>query len=79
MLPLQLILGDDDLARVNVPSVGNGVTQDADGSDHLTHFGGAIHTVAGVTYELLASCNLWWVNTGQRSEVMECWDYRSSI
>lgn len=48
MLPVDLILGDDDLARVNTTSVGDGMTQDANGSDHLTHFGGAIHSVAGV-------------------------------
>lgn len=48
MLPVDLILGNDDLARVNAIGVADGMTQDADGSDHLTHFGGAIHSVAGV-------------------------------
>lgn len=48
MLPVDLILRDDDLARVNITSVRDGVIQEADGSDHLTHFGGAIHSVAGV-------------------------------
>lgn len=58
MLPVDLILRDDDLARVVVGGAGNGVTQDADGSDHLTHFGDMIFYVAGVTDQLLASCNL---------------------
>lgn len=48
MLPVDLILGYDDLARVNTIGVGDGMTQDADGSDHLTHFGGTIHSIAGV-------------------------------
>ncbi len=54
-----MILGEDDLARVGVVGVIDGVTHDADGSDHLTHFLGAIHKVAGVTDELLALCKLW--------------------
>lgn len=58
MFPVDLILGDDDLARVYVTSVGYRMTQDADGSDHLTHFGDTIHNVAGVADQLLAPCNL---------------------
>ena len=62
MLPVDLILGDNDLAGVDVASVANGVTQDADDSDHLTHFGGAIHSITGVTDQLLAPGDLWWAN-----------------
>lgn len=40
VFPVDLILGDDDLARVDVSGVGDGVTQDADDSDHLAHFFG---------------------------------------
>lgn len=69
MLPVDLILGDDDLARVDVANAADGVIQDADDSDHLTHFGDAIHSVAGVADQLLAPGDLWWANTdkGQRS------------
>jgi len=62
MLPVDLILGDDDLAWIDVTGVGDGVTQNADESDHLTRFADAIHNVAGVTDELFAPCNLWWKN-----------------
>lgn len=54
VLPVDLILGDDDLAWVDIIGVGNGMVQDADGSDHLTDFGGAIHSIAGVADELFA-------------------------
>lgn len=60
MLPLDLILGDDDLARVDVTSVGYWMTQDADDTDHLANFGGAIHGVAGVADQLLAPGDLRW-------------------
>lgn len=59
MLPVDLILRDDDLARVDIARVADGVIQDADHSDHLAHFFGAIRNVAGVADQLLASCNLW--------------------
>lgn len=62
MLPVDLILGDDDLARVDVAGVGNWVTQDADDSDHLTHFVGAIHDIAGIADQLLAPGDLLHVN-----------------
>lgn len=54
VIPLDLILGDDDLARVDIIGVGNGMVQDADGSDHLTVFSGAIHSIAGVADKLFA-------------------------
>lgn len=63
VFPFNLILGDDDLAGVGVASVVDGVTQDADGSDHLTHFGDAVHGVAGVADQLLAPGNLLWGRT----------------
>lgn len=71
MLPVDLILGDDDLARVDVASVCDRVTHDADDSDHLTHFGGTIHSVAGVADQLLAPGNLWWAN---RAKGQRLWD-----
>lgn len=58
VLPLDLILGDDDLAGVGVAGVGDGVAQDADHADHLAHFLDPVGNVAGVTDELLASGNL---------------------
>lgn len=58
MLPVDLILRDDDLAGVDVTSVGNGMIQDADGSDHLAHFFCTIHKIAGVADQLFALCNL---------------------
>lgn len=58
MLPVDLVLRDDDLAGVGVIGVGDGVAQDADHSDHLTHFGDPLGNVAGVTDELLASGDL---------------------
>lgn len=81
MLPVDLILGDDDLAGVDIAGVADGVTQDADGSDHLAHFGGTIHGVAGVTDQLLAPGNLWGRGKQrQMSEVMgDCADFFSSI
>ncbi|KAF3859624.1 hypothetical protein F7725_022023, partial [Dissostichus mawsoni] len=57
MLPADLALGDDDLAGVDVTN--------ADGSDHLTHFGGAVHSVARVADQLLAPGDL----RGQQPEV----------
>ncbi len=63
VLPVDLILGDDDLARVDVANAGDGVTQDADDSDHLTHFGDTIHSIAGVANQLLAPGDLWRANT----------------
>lgn len=62
VLPVDLILGDDDLTRVDIACVADGVTQDADDSDHLTHFFGVIHSVAGVADQLLAPGDLWWAN-----------------
>lgn len=58
MLPVDLVLRDDDLAGVGVTGVGDGVAQDADHSDHPTHFGDQLRSIAGVTYELLASGDL---------------------
>lgn len=58
VLPVDLILGEDDLAGVDVAGVTNGMAHDADDSDHLTHFGDAIHSVAGVADQLLAPCDL---------------------
>lgn len=58
MLPVDLILWDDDLTRVDVPGVGDGVTQDADDSDHLSDFFHMIHDVTGVTDQLFAFCYL---------------------
>lgn len=63
VLPVDLILGDDDLARVHITSVGDGVTKDADCSDHLTHFFDTVHGVAGVADQLFAPSNLWWGRT----------------
>lgn len=54
VLPVDLTLRDDNLARVDVAGVGNGMVQDADGPDHLADFGGALHNVAGVADELFA-------------------------
>jgi len=48
VLPTELALGDDDLAGVDVACVGDRVVHDADDSDHLAHFGGTVHGVAGV-------------------------------
>lgn len=62
MLPVDLILGDDDLARIDVAGVGDRVTQDADDSDHLTNFVGAFHDIAGVADQLLAPGDLWQIN-----------------
>lgn len=58
VLPVNLILWDDDLARVDVTGVGDGMTQDADDSDHLANFLHTIHDVAGVADQLFAPCNL---------------------
>lgn len=54
VLPVDLILRDDNLAGVDVVDVGDGMVQDADGPDHLAHFGGALPDVAGVADELFA-------------------------
>lgn len=54
MLPVDLTLRDDNLARAGVVGVGNGMSQDTDGPDHLADFGGAFQSVAGVTDELFA-------------------------
>lgn len=58
VLPVDLVLRDDDLAGVGVTGVGDGVAQDADHSDHLAHFGDPPRNVARVTDELLASGDL---------------------
>lgn len=58
MLPFDLILWDDDLAGLVITSVGDGVVQDADDSDHLTHIFDAVGNVAGVADKLLAPGNL---------------------
>lgn len=60
MFPVNLLLGDDDLARANVAGVGDRVIQDTDDSDHLAHFGDMFHCVAGVADQLFASGKLWW-------------------
>lgn len=54
MLPVELTLRDDNLARVGTGSVGDGMVQDTDGPDHLADFGGALESVAGVADELFA-------------------------
>lgn len=54
MLPVDLILRDDNLAGVDVAGVGNGMVQDADGPDHLAHLGRALQSVAGVADQLFA-------------------------
>lgn len=58
MLPFDLILRDNELAGVGVAGVVDGMAQDADHANHLTHFGDTIGNVAGVTDELLASGSL---------------------
>lgn len=58
MLPVDLVLGDDDLARVDVGRVADGVIQDADGPDHLAHFYSPTHKVAGIANQLLAPGHL---------------------
>lgn len=60
VFPVDLILGDDDLARVDVAGVGDGMTQDANDSDHLTHFLDMIHDIARVADQLFAPRNLGW-------------------
>lgn len=54
MLPIDLILRDDNLAGQGVVGVGNGMFQNADGPDHLADFGGALESVARVADELFA-------------------------
>lgn len=54
MLPVELALWDDNLARVGVGSVGDGMVHDTDDPDHLADFGGALQSVAGVADELFA-------------------------
>lgn len=58
VLPVDLILGDDDLAGVDIVGVADGVVQDADDPDHLAHFAGAVYDVAGVADQLLAPGDL---------------------
>lgn len=69
MLPVDLILGNDDLAGVDITRVGNRVVHDANDPDHLTHFPHTIHYIAGVTDQLLAPCNLWWANPEKKLNV----------
>ena len=68
-LPVDLVLGDDDLAGVDIVGVLDGVTHDTDGPDHLAHLVGAVHHVAGVTDQLLAARNLWRGEKGERVRV----------
>lgn len=58
MLPVDLILRDDDLTGVDVPSVGDGMIHDADGSDHLAHFFSTFHKITRVADQLFAPCSL---------------------
>lgn len=43
VLPVDLVLGDNDLAGVGVAGVLDGVAHDADDPDHLTDLGAAVH------------------------------------
>lgn len=58
MLPVNLILRNNDLAGVDAAGVGDGMAQDADHANHLTHFGDKIGNIAGITDELFASGSL---------------------
>lgn len=58
MLPFDLTLRDNDLAGVGVVGVGDGMAQDADHANHLTHFGDTIGNIAGITDEPFASGSL---------------------
>lgn len=58
MLPVDLVLRDDELTGVGIRGALDGVTQDADDSDHLAHNLGTIRDVAGVTNQLLTAGNL---------------------
>lgn len=50
---MHLRLGDDDLARVGVLSVFDGMVQQTGDPDHLTHFLYPVGDVAGIAQELL--------------------------
>lgn len=58
MLPVDLVLGDDDLAGVGIAGILNGVVHDADDTDHLTHLAHFVHNVAWVTNQLLTASDL---------------------
>lgn len=55
---VDLILRNDDLARVGVIGVFDGVAEDADHADHLARLADAVGDVAGVTDELLTTSHL---------------------
>lgn len=55
---VNLILRNDDLAGVGIIGVFDGVTEDADHTDHLTCFADAVGNVAGVADELLTASHL---------------------
>lgn len=57
-LPVDLVLGNDDLAGVGIVGVLDGVAEDADYSEHLAHFFYSVLDVAGITDELLTASNL---------------------
>lgn len=57
-LAVNLVLRNDDLTRVSIISVLYGMAEDADDPNHLACFAHAVRDVAGVTDQLLASCNL---------------------
>lgn len=58
MLPVDLVLRDDDLAGVGIAGVLDGVAHDADDPDHLTHLVDSVHDITGVANQLLAASNL---------------------
>jgi len=68
VLPVDLYLGDDDLAGVDVAGVLDGVVHDADDADHLAHLLGAVKDVARVADQLLAARNLERERRRQRRE-----------
>ena len=73
MLPVDLTLGDDDLAGVAVLRVADGVIQDADHSDHLSHFFGKVLNVAGVADQLLALGHLCRGEQSKGTDVFNSW------
>ena len=58
VLPVDLVLGDDDLAGVGVVGVFDWVAEDAYHTDHLARLAHAVLDVAGVTDELLTTSHL---------------------
>ncbi len=58
VLPVDLVLRDDDLAGIAIAGVLDGVAHDADDPDHLTHLVDSVHDIAGVANQLLAASDL---------------------